>query len=143
MGVPAEQSLVCTIQQDVDIYVAIRHGRTMADALGFNPVDRTRIEIAILELTRNLLAHAGGGKVIFEMVSQPTRKGIAIEARDEGPGIPDVALAMKDGFSTKNTLGAGLPGVRRLMDEFTIDSIPGKGTRVRAIKWVPQQDRGY
>lgn len=140
---PPEKSFVCRIQQDVDIYVAIGHGRAMADALGFDAVDRTRIEIAILELTRNLLAHAGGGKLTFEEVFQNKRKGIAIEATDDGPGISDIEMAMKDGYSTKKTLGAGLPGVQRLMDEFTIDSIPGKGTRVRAIKWVPQRDRGY
>lgn len=136
------QTIVCSIQRDVDIYVAIGRGRMMADALGFDAVDRTRIEIVILELTRNLLAHAGGGTLTFEDVSHQGRKGIAIEANDHGPGIPDIAMAMSDGYSTTKTLGAGLPGVRRLMDEFTIDSTPGQGTRVRAIKWVPQRNRG-
>ncbi len=131
------QTETCSIQREVDIYVAIGRGRDMAVALGFDRIDRTRIEIVILELTRNLLAHAGGGVLVLEPVSQARRVGIAIESHDTGGGIADIELAMRDGYSTASTLGAGLPGVKRLMDEFSIDSIVGEGTHVRAVKWVP------
>lgn len=129
--------VVCHIEREVDVYVAIGRGRDMATTLGFDVVDRTRIEIAILELTRNLLAHAGGGVLRLERVNSHERTGMAIETRDQGPGIADIDLALRDGFSTASTLGAGLPGVRRLMDEFAIDSQVGVGTVVRAVKWVP------
>jgi anti-sigma regulatory factor (Ser/Thr protein kinase) len=135
----AMQPVTCLIQRDVDVYVAIGRGREMAEALGFDTINRTRIEIVILELTRNLLVHAGGGKLIIEHVVQAPKEGLAIEAQDEGPGIPDITLALRDGYSTAHTLGAGLPGVKRLMDDFFIDSTVGVGTCVRAIKWVPQR----
>jgi serine/threonine-protein kinase RsbT len=133
------QPVICTIQRDVDVYVAIGRGRELAAALQFGPIDRTRIEIVILELTRNLLVHGGGGDLVLEQLIDQQRQGIAIEARDRGPGIPDIDLALRDGYSTVHTLGAGLPGVKRLMDEFFIESTPGIGTTVRAIKWVPHQ----
>lgn len=121
------------------MYVAIGRGREMATALGFNTIDRARIEIVILELTRNLLVHAGGGELILEAVQAAEQPGMAVESRDQGPGIPDIALAMSDGYSTAHTLGAGLPGVKRLMDEFAIESTVGVGTRVRAVKWLPRR----
>jgi anti-sigma regulatory factor (Ser/Thr protein kinase) len=130
------QAVTCSIRREVDVYVAIGRGRELSTALGFDEIDRTRIEIVILELTRNLLVHAGSGTIVLEPVEQGERRGIAVEARDTGPGIPDIALAMRDGYSTARTLGAGLPGVKRLMDEFQIDSVVGVGTTVRAIKWV-------
>ncbi|NJN65871.1 MAG: anti-sigma regulatory factor [Chloroflexaceae bacterium] len=135
------QPFMCSIRRDVDVYIAIVRGREMADALGFDAIDRTRIEIVILELTRNLLVHAGGGQIRLEPVSQYDRCGLAVEAIDQGPGIPDIALAMQDGYSTAHTLGAGLPGVKRLMDDFHIASTVGVGTHVRATKWVPQRSR--
>jgi serine/threonine-protein kinase RsbT len=120
--------------------------RELAVALGFNPVDRTRIEIVILELARNLVVHAGGGTLVLYMQHDPQRgQGFVVESRDTGPGIADLALAMQDGYSTAHTLGAGLPGVERLMDEFHIESTVGVGTFVRAIKWVtpPTRTRIY
>jgi anti-sigma regulatory factor (Ser/Thr protein kinase) len=137
-----QSTMTCTIKREVDVYLAIGRGRDMAVVLGFDTIDRTRIEIVILELTRNLLAHAGGGALLLERVAAQERMGMAVEARDSGPGIADIALAMSDGYSTSSTLGAGLPGVKRLMDEFSIESTPGVGTRVRAIKWVPLHPRG-
>lgn len=131
--------ITCPIQREVDVYVAIGRGREMALSLGFDTIDRTRIEIVILELTRNLLVHAGGGELRLERLQLPDRVGMAVSAHDSGPGIADIALAMSDGYSTASTLGAGLPGVKRLMDEFRIDSTVGTGTHVRAVKWVPQQ----
>src|SRR5215207_4769287 len=133
------QAVTCPIVREVDVYVAIGRGRELASALGFNDIDRTRIEIVILELTRNLLAHAGGGELLLEPVQEQERRGLAIDSRDSGPGIVDTALALRDGYSTARSLGAGLPGVKRLMDTFEIESTVGVGTHVRAIKWVPQR----
>ncbi len=132
-------SVTCSIQREVDVYVAIGRGRELATALGFNNIDRTRIEIVILELTRNLLVHADGGTLRFEQVERAGQQGLAVESIDTGPGIADIALALSDGYSTAHTLGAGLPGVKRLMDEFSIESTVGVGTFVRAIKWVPRR----
>jgi serine/threonine-protein kinase RsbT len=132
----------CPIRREVDVYLAMSRARELAQAAGFKPADRTRIEIVILELTRNLLVHAGGGTISVTRVDDPTHGlGIAVEAHDEGPGIPDIELALRDGYSTAHTLGAGLPGVRRLMDEFSIESIVGKGTHVRAVKWMATPQR--
>ncbi len=132
----------CSIKREVDVYLAMGRARELAQLLGFKPADRTRIEIVILELTRNLLAHAGGGSIRVVQVDDPIHGvGIAVEAHDEGPGIPDIELALRDGFSTAHTLGAGLPGVRRLMDEFSIESTVGVGTSVRAIKWLATPQR--
>ncbi|ABU59222.1 MULTISPECIES: anti-sigma regulatory factor [Roseiflexus] len=129
------EAVVCPVRREVDVYVAMGRARDMATALEFDDIDRTRIEIAVLELTRNILAHAGSGELIIEYVTDGNRQGIAIEARDQGPGIADIALALRDGYSTAQTLGAGLPGVQRLMDDFHIESTVGVGTRVRAVKW--------
>ena len=138
------QPIVCLIQREVDIYVAVGRGRELATALGFNTIDHTRIEIAILELTRNLLVHAGGGEMIIERVTDSKGlAGLAIETRDKGPGIPDIALALQDGYSTARTLGAGLPGTKRMMDEFQITSEVGVGTQVRAVKWVSKRREAH
>jgi serine/threonine-protein kinase RsbT len=126
----------CSIAREVDVYVAIGRGRELAMSLGFDEIDRTRIEIVILELARNILAHAHEGKLCLEALETSGRNGMAVEAQDRGPGIADVELAMRDGYSTAQTLGAGLPGVRRLMDDFAIESTLGTGTRVRAVKWL-------
>jgi serine/threonine-protein kinase RsbT len=116
--------------------------RELATAVGFGAVDRTRIEIVILELTRNLLVHAGGGTLTLTRLSDPVRgPAVEVEAVDSGPGIADIELALQDGYSTAHTLGAGLPGVRRLMDEFSIESTVGVGTRVRAVKWLTTPQR--
>lgn len=131
-----------SIRREVDIYVAMSRARELATAAGFNAVDRTRIEIVILELARNLLVHAGGGSLNLARIEDPVRgAGVAVEAQDEGPGIADIELALQDGYSTAHSLGAGLPGVRRLMDEFEIASTVGVGTRVRTVKWLAAQQR--
>jgi serine/threonine-protein kinase RsbT len=136
--------VICSIGREVDVYVAIGRGREMATSLGFDDIDRTRIEIVILELTRNILAHAGKGELHLDSLEENGRRGMAVMAQDHGPGIADIALAMRDGYSTAHTLGAGLPGVRRLMDDFTLESELGDGTTVRAVKWLgrPRQT-GY
>lgn len=132
----------CQIRREVDVYVAMSRARELAAVIGFSAVDRTRIEIVILELTRNLLVHAGGGVLRLERIDDAASgPGVVLEAVDEGPGIADVELALQDGYSTAHTLGAGLPGVRRLMDDFSIESQPGRGTRVRVVKWLSTPQR--
>jgi len=128
--------VICPIGREVDVYVAIGRGREMATSLGFDDIDRTRIEIVILELTRNILAHAGKGELYLDTLEETGRRGMLVMVQDHGPGIADIALAMRDGYSTAHTLGAGLPGVRRLMDDFVIESEVGAGTTVRAVKWL-------
>jgi serine/threonine-protein kinase RsbT len=136
------QTVCCTIQRDVDVYLAIGYTRDLATAIGFNSIDRTRIEIVVLELTRNLLAHADGGRLRLEHIEDTTYgPGLVIETTDDGPGIVDVALALQDGYSTTQTLGAGLPGVKRLTDALEIETTVGVGTCVRAVKWLRPQVR--
>jgi len=130
------ESMTFRVQREADVYVALSSGRRLATELQFSETDRTRVEICILELAHNLIRHAGGGEIVLTRLQRDnTTVGIAVEARDNGPGIPDIELALRDGYSTTHSLGAGLPGVRRLMDEFEIRSTPGIGTIVRAVKW--------
>ncbi|MEM8532432.1 MAG: anti-sigma regulatory factor [Chloroflexota bacterium] len=131
------QTIVCPISHEADVYVAIGRGRELAFTIGLNEIDRARIEIAISELTRNILVHANNGVLHLSTILKDEHYGLVLEARDNGPGIPDIALAMRDGYSTTHTLGAGLPSVQRLMDEFFIESTVGVGTTVQAIKWLP------
>ncbi len=117
------------------IVVARQKVRELAVNMGFSAVDQTRIATAVSELARNILVFAGKGKVaIFAL--QGDRKGIQIVCEDDGPGIADIELAMADGYSTVKSLGLGLPGARRLMDEFQLESEPGNGTRVTVTKWL-------
>lgn len=130
------------IRREVDVYIAMSYGRDLATRLGFNAIDRTKIEIMILELARNILRHAGGaGHMTVAPCEDMDRRGLTITAHDDGPGIADVARAMQDGYSTAGTLGAGLPGVQRLADAFEIDSEPGRGTVIRVAKWLPAPAR--
>jgi serine/threonine-protein kinase RsbT len=133
------------IRREVDAYIAMSYGRDLASSLGFGTIDRTKIEIMILELARNILRHAGAGDLLIAPAHNDDRRGVLITARDSGPGISDVGRALEDGFSTAGTLGAGLPGVRRLADDFALDSQPGAGTTVRAWKWLtpPGRRRRY
>lgn len=127
---------VCVpIGSDGDIIIARKKGRALAAELGFSPTDVVRIATAISELARNVLSYAARGEIRLEAVNTRNRCGIAIIARDQGPGIADIEQAMQDAFSTSGGLGLGLPGVRRLMDEFKIESSVGAGTTVSATKW--------
>jgi serine/threonine-protein kinase RsbT len=121
---------------DIDIVTARQEGRAMALQLGFVGSDLTVIATAISELGRNILSYAGKGSIYLHSDHSANRRGIVVIARDEGPGIADIELAMQDGFSTSKSLGLGLPGTRRLMDEFEIESAIGKGTTVTIKKWV-------
>jgi serine/threonine-protein kinase RsbT len=123
------------INSDQDIVLARQKGRSLAADLHFSPVDATLIATAISELARNILAYARKGEITLRTVLASGRQGILIIASDDGPGIRDVNQALRDGFSTSGSLGLGLPGVRRLMDEFEINSRPGRGTKVAVKKW--------
>jgi serine/threonine-protein kinase RsbT len=134
--VPAPEIGVA-INSDQDIVLARQKGRAKAIELGFSSGDATLIATAISELARNIVAYAGKGRITLKVVNGLNRQGISVVASDEGPGIPDVRQALRDGFSTSGSLGLGLPGVRRLMDEFEITSQPGRGTTVVVKKWRP------
>jgi serine/threonine-protein kinase RsbT len=123
------------ITSDSDIVAARFQGRTLAIKLGFPSGDITLIATAISELARNILSYAQQGEILLKAVDGSNRLGILIVASDKGPGIPDLRQAMRDGFSTSGSLGLGLPGVRRLMDEFEITSEPRQGTTVKVKKW--------
>jgi serine/threonine-protein kinase RsbT len=123
------------VQTDSDVVRARQMAREMASALGFRSSELTIIALAISELARNILQYAKHGEIILKKVNSHEPPGIDIVASDKGPGIADIHMAMKDGFSTSGSLGLGLPGVKRLMDEFEIISVPGQGTTVSARKW--------
>jgi serine/threonine-protein kinase RsbT len=130
-------SLSCvSIQKEWDIVAARQMGRDIAKQLGFGTVDQARITTAISELARNIYLYAGEGQICFEIVESLEQKGMTVIATDSGPGIQDLSLVMQDGYTTSGGLGAGLPGVRRLMDDFDIESEVGQGTRIVTTKWV-------
>ncbi|TCT20389.1 serine/threonine-protein kinase RsbT [Melghiribacillus thermohalophilus] len=124
------------IEKEWDIVSARQLGRNLARKLGFGTVDQARIATAISELARNIYLYAGSGEIYFDIVEDHPKKGIRIRAIDQGQGIEDIGKVMKDGYSTSGGLGAGLPGVKRLMDEFHISSVPGAGTEVEVVKWL-------
>ena len=123
------------INSDQDIVTARQKGRALAMELGFSTGDATLIATSISELARNIVSYARRGEITLQIVRTPSRQGITIIAADSGPGIRDIRQAMRDGFSTSGSLGLGLPGVRRLMDDFEIASEPGQGTVVTVKKW--------
>jgi len=124
-----------TVECDRDIVVARTQGRAMATQVGFDATTATLIATAISELARNILLYARRGSIRVSPLDQDGCRGLLIVADDQGPGIPDVSQAMRDGYSTSGRLGLGLPGVRRLMDGFEIRSTIGEGTTVKVKKW--------
>lgn len=124
------------IQHEADIVTARQKGRELAAASGFSSSDQTIIALAISEIARNIVSYAGRGMLTMSRLDEGQRRGVQIVAQDEGPGIPDIELAMRDGYSTGRSLGVGLPGTKRVMDEFELVSDPGKGTRVTMRKWL-------
>lgn len=130
------------VQTHVDIHsewgiVAARQsGRKLAREVGFGSVDQARITTAISELARNIYLYANKGQIQIEEATSAGKRGIKIIATDQGPGIKEIRRVMEDGFTTSGGLGAGLPGVKRLMDDFDIDSEMNVGTTITAIKWL-------
>jgi serine/threonine-protein kinase RsbT len=125
------------IESDVDIVEARMAARTLAAYVGFNGADLVMIATAVSEVARNIIKYAGLGELILSVSQDGTRRGLEVVARDQGPGIADIEQAMADGYSTSRGLGLGLPGSRRLMDEFRVDSRVGQGTTVTMRKWLP------
>ena len=123
------------IRCDLDIIAARQKGRELASKVGFSSVELTLIATAISELARNIVLYARGGEITLKLVTNGERRGILVIACDQGPGIPDIARALQAGFSTSKSLGLGLPGVKRLMDDFEIVSQVGQGTTVTVKKW--------
>jgi len=124
------------IYTEWDIVAARQLGRNEAKKSGFGTVDQARITTAISELARNIYLYAGKGKIEIKRLSENGLYGIMIIASDSGPGISDMRKVMEDGFSTSGGLGAGMPGVRRLMDEFKVDTELGVGTTITTTKWL-------
>ncbi|WEG12525.1 anti-sigma regulatory factor [Pullulanibacillus sp. KACC 23026] len=124
------------IKHEWDIVHARQQGRQLAKELGFGYVDQARITTAISELARNIYLYAGKGRVWIEAIELDGKVGLRIKAEDQGPGIEDISKAMEDGYTTSGGLGAGLPGVKRLMDEFDLLSTVGEGTVITAMKFL-------
>jgi serine/threonine-protein kinase RsbT len=123
------------IASDSDVVAARREARALASELNFTSTDITLLATAISEVARNITTYAGKGEIVLSVVQNDDRAGIRVVARDDGPGIRDVERAMEDGYSTGSGMGLGLPGARRLTDEFSIESRPGRGTTVVMVKW--------
>jgi serine/threonine-protein kinase RsbT len=124
------------IRTEMDASRAVLESTEYSQAAGFPETPSRMIATAVSELARNILKYAGMGEIRLRQVEGKGGRGIEIEAADRGPGIADPGAAMRDHFSSGGTLGLGLPGVKRMMDEFSLDSTPGEGTRVTAIKWI-------
>lgn len=124
------------IQRDGDIIIARQEGRKLAKDMGFGLADQTRIATAISELVRNVVKYADRGTISLNPITKGEKEGLEVIVRDEGAGIEDIDLAMEDNYSTAGSLGMGLPGARRLVHEFDIDSQPGHGTTVTFRMWL-------
>lgn len=124
------------IERETDIVTARQRGRQLAAEIGFSGTEQTIIALAISEIARNIVSYAERGGVTLALLDEDGRRGISIVAQDSGPGIPDIELAMRDGYSTGKSLGVGLPGAKRIMDEFELTSTIGKGTSVTMKRWL-------
>lgn len=129
---PAE---VLPLRSSDDVARARRRVRDLAVGAGFDLVEQTRVVTATSELARNAHQHGGGGRMTAEPVRDGERRGVRLVFEDDGPGIPDLELALTDGWSSGGGLGLGLSGARRLVDSFCLDSAPGAGTRVEVVHW--------
>jgi serine/threonine-protein kinase RsbT len=130
-----DKTVIIPINDEPDIVAARKKVREIAQNLQFNQINQGKVLTAVSELARNICRYAGSGEIEIEMLVEEKKKGIRITAQDGGPGIPDPVLAMKRGFSSSGSLGAGMPGVKTMLDEFELDSVVGKGTVITAVKW--------
>jgi serine/threonine-protein kinase RsbT len=133
--VPANLHEVLEIRTSSDVVAVRQAARALAEQTGLSLVDQTKLVTAASELARNTLDYGGGGTVRVDVLENGVRRGVRLVFEDQGPGIPNVAEAMKDGFTTGSGLGLGLGGARRLVNEFAIESAPGQGTRVTIARW--------
>jgi serine/threonine-protein kinase RsbT len=130
------------IDSDADVVTARQRAREMGTALGFSSTDQTLLATAISEVARNITAYAVRGEVLLSVIEDPGgRRGIRVIARDEGPGIENLELALQDGYTSGTGLGLGLPGARRLVHEFDIETTPGLGTTVTLVMWERENAR--
>jgi len=125
------------IDTEDDIALVRRKVRDVAKACQFDVFQSAAVTTAASELARNVWVHAGKGNAVIERITDDTRSGVRVEFHDDGPGIESIDRVMAGGYSTANSMGLGLSGSRRLVDEFSIDSAPGRGTRVKFVKWAP------
>jgi serine/threonine-protein kinase RsbT len=123
------------LKSDVDVVAARQGVRNWAREIGLTVLDLTKIVTAASELARNALVHGGGGVMSLEVVQQLGREGLRLTFKDRGPGIPEIAVAMQDGYTTGRGMGIGLPGAKRLVNEFDVFSAPGEGTCVTIVRW--------
>jgi serine/threonine-protein kinase RsbT len=133
---PVAGDVRVAIRTDADVVTARQEARTMGAELGFSSTDLTLLATAISEVARNITTYAGEGEVALRVIERGGRQGIEVVASDSGPGIADVERAMQDGYTTGNGLGLGLPGARRLVDEFELRTALGAGTSIRLVKWT-------
>jgi serine/threonine-protein kinase RsbT len=126
---------VVPVNTEQDVILARQECRSLAQRLGFSPVDQARITTAVSELARNIVVYGVRGSVTLTELEDGERKGIQITFDDEGPGIADIDTAMQQGYTSGKGLGAGLPGSQRLMDEFQLETAPGQGVHIRVRKW--------
>lgn len=130
-----EDEVRVPITSDADLVPARAQGRALAQELGFSQTDATLIATAISEIARNIVVHAGRGEIVMSRIQEPHRYGLVVVASDAGPGIPVLDVALERGHTSTGSLGLGLPGARRLMDEFEVETEAGKGTTVTMTKW--------
>jgi serine/threonine-protein kinase RsbT len=135
MGSEAEQFAILPIRRSDDVVVVRQRVRAFAVDVGLSLVDQTKIITAASELARNTLDYGGGGEVTIQRLDDGFRKGVRLTFEDKGPGIPDIALALQDGYTTGKGLGLGLSGAKRLSNDFSIESTVGAGTRVSIARW--------
>ena len=135
MTAPPASPAPLTVADDADVVRVRQAARDLAVAAKFSIVDQTKLVTATSELARNTLVYGGGGEVLATLVQRLGRTGVELVFSDQGPGIPDVELALTDGWTSGSGMGLGLSGTKRLVDEFEIDTAPGAGTRVRILKW--------
>jgi serine/threonine-protein kinase RsbT len=131
-----EQAERIAIESDADVVTARQRARALAVGLEMPTTDQTLLATAISEIARNITAYAVRGEVQLDVVQDGSRRGVRVVASDDGPGIEDLEKALTDGYTTGGGLGLGLPGARRLVDEFDIQTAPGEGTRVTLVKWT-------
>jgi serine/threonine-protein kinase RsbT len=132
---PAESHETLEIRSSADVVAVRQATRGLAERMGFSLVDQTKLVTAASELARNTIDYGGGGSVRLELVENGVRCGVRLTFEDQGPGISDIALALKDGYTTGGGLGLGLGGARRLVNDFNIESSPGTGTRIMIARW--------
>jgi serine/threonine-protein kinase RsbT len=133
---PAEDSTgAVPLRSEQDIVASRQKVRVLTQQLKFSLVDQTKMITAASELSRNTLVHGGGGEMRWELLDDGVRRGLRLRFEDQGPGIPDVKLALTDGWTSGGGMGLGLPGSKRLVHEFELQSVPGRGTRVSIARW--------